>query len=68
LVVLFLVGSFCSLFLVFFFWFSGALVLLVLLGFCVLALIVPAYVGAPYALLNKIFLLIKNKIKTILFY
>jgi len=58
-VVLFLVGSFCSLFLVFSF--SGALVLWVLLGFYGLALVVPVYLGAPYAFFYKVFLLIEKK-------
>jgi hypothetical protein len=38
---------------------SGIWVLLFLLGFCRLALVVPVYVGAPYAFINKVFLLIK---------
>jgi len=58
-VVLFLVGCFCSLF-----WgfssISGVRVLLVLLGLCGLALVVPVYLGAPYAFINKVFLLIKK--------
>jgi hypothetical protein len=40
---------------------SGVWVLLFLLGFCGLALVVPVYVGAPYAFINKVFLLIKKK-------
>jgi hypothetical protein len=36
-------------------------VLWVLLGFCGLALVVPVYLGAPYAFFNKVFLLIKKK-------
>jgi hypothetical protein len=59
-VVLFLVGCYCSLI-----WgpssISGVRVLLVLLGFCGLALVVPVYLGAPYAFINKVFLLIKKK-------
>jgi hypothetical protein len=33
------------------------------LGFCKLALVVPVYLGAPYAFINKVFLLIKKKRK-----
>jgi hypothetical protein len=59
-VVLFLVGFYCSLFGVFL-RFRGVRVLLVLLGFSGLALVVPVYLGAPYAFFNKVFLLIKKK-------
>jgi hypothetical protein len=34
---------------------SGIWVLLFLLGFCRLALVVPVYVGAPYAFINKVY-------------
>jgi hypothetical protein len=62
-VVLFLVGCYCSLFQGFSL-FSGVRVLLVLLGFYGLALVVPVYLGAPYAFINKVFLLIKKKKKS----
>jgi hypothetical protein len=56
----FLRGFYCSLF-----WgfssVSGVWVLLFLLGFCGFALVVPVYIGAPYAFINKVFLLIKKK-------
>jgi hypothetical protein len=58
-VVLFLVGCYCSLFRGFSS-FSGVRVLLVLLSFCGLALVVPVYLEAPYAFINKVFLLIKK--------
>jgi hypothetical protein len=32
-------------------------------GFCGLALVVPVYLGAPYAFFYKVFLLIKKKKK-----
>jgi hypothetical protein len=35
------------------------------LGFCGLALVVPVYLGAPYAFINKVFLLIKKKMMSI---
>jgi len=59
-VVLFLVGCYCSLFRGFSS-FPGVWVLLVLLGFCGLALVVPVYFGAPYAFINIVLLLIKKK-------
>jgi len=59
-IVLFLVECYCSLFRGFSS-ISGVRVLLVLLGFCKLALVVPVYLGAPYAFINKVFLLIKKK-------
>jgi hypothetical protein len=53
---MFLVGSFCSFFLGVFFVFWG----LGFVGFCRLALVVPVYLEAPYAFINKVFLLIKK--------
>jgi hypothetical protein len=48
---------------VYLFW--GVRVLLFLLDFCGLALVVPVYLGAPYAFINKVFLLIKKKMMSI---
>jgi len=45
--------------------FLGVRVLLFLLDFCGLALVVPVYLEAPYAFINKVFLLIKKKMMSI---
>jgi hypothetical protein len=52
----FLVGSFCGLFLGVLFWALG-----VLLGFCGLVLVAPVYLGAPYTFINKILLTYRKK-------